>query len=614
MNENRPGPDLILPRRLLHWARLQPHQTALRQKEFGLWRAHDWADYARMARGFARGLMDLGMAAGEHVAILSESRREWVVAQLGTNLAGGVVVGIYPTSPAAEIDDLMARADVAWLVCEDQEQYDKALEIRHNLPGLRGIMVIEARGVLRRREITEGVHDFTEVMEAGARADATDPSALDARLAPLTPDDPALMVFTSGSTGRPKAAILSYRNISAAGDGVAQAWNLRESDSVVSYLPLCHVAEQVFTVQLPLAVGYTVNFAESLRTVQSDLREIGPSVFLGVPRIWEKMNASISIKIMETGRLRRAVFERAMATLRPLASKPRGRWSLGERLQYGFWYVLILRALLNFIGLRRARYCFSGAAPISPELLTFFRILGVPLREVYGMTETCGIALGQQSETSPVGSIGLPIPGLEARIAPDGALLMRGAQIFAGYYKHPEATAEALQNGWLDSGDMAEMLGDEFRIVDRKKDIIITAGGKNISPSEVENALKSSPYIREAIVIGEGRPYVSALIQIDYETVGKWAESKSLAYTTYRSLAQNPAVRELIEKEVQRVCTPMPRVQQVRRFHLLAKELDHDDGEVTATMKVRRSAIHKAFAAEVEALYAAEEKKHTEQA
>ena len=612
MSTTRPGPEMILPRRLLHWAQIRPRDTALRQKEFGLWQRHDWADYARMARGFGRGLMDLGMNAGEHVAILSESRREWVVAQLGTNLAGGVVVGIYPTSPAGEIADLIQRADVGWLVCEDQEQYDKALEIRDSLPGLRGILVIEARGVLRSGHIPENVHDFNALMEAGAGADRADPAPLDKRLAELGEGDPALMVFTSGSTGRPKAAVLSYANINAAGDGVAIAWDLRQSDSVVSYLPLCHVAEQVFTVQLPLAVGYTVNFAESLRTVQSDLREIGPTVFLGVPRIWEKMNASISIKIMETGRLRRRLFERAMQVLRPQAERPRGAWGLGERLRYGFWYLLILRALLNFIGLRRARYCFSGAAPISPELLTFFRVLGVPLREVYGMTETCGIAIGQQSDHSPVGSIGKPIPGLEARLGPDGELHMKGAQIFAGYYRNPEASAEALQDGWLHSGDMAEAVGDELRIVDRKKDIIITAGGKNIAPSEVENALKSSPYIREAVIIGEGRPFVSALIQIDLDTVGKWAESRNLAYTTFRSLAVNPQVRELIEEEVKRACAPMPRVQQVRRFHLLTKELDHDDGEVTATMKIKRAAIQGAFAAEVEALYAPE--KETEKA
>jgi len=611
MHTDRPDPEMILPRRLLHWARVRPRAIALRQKEHGIWQAHDWADYARMARGLGRGLIDLGMTPGQHVAILGESRREWVVAQLGTNLAGGVTVGIYPTSPAAEIADLMQRADVAWLVCEDQEQYDKAQEIRASLPDLRGILVIETRGVLRGGGLPPNTHDFAAVVAAGIRSDAADPATLDARLAALGPGDPALMVFTSGSTGRPKAAVLTYRNIAAAGDGVARAWDLRQTDSVVSYLPLCHVAEQVFTVQLPLAVGYTVNFAESLRTVQSDLREIGPTVFLGVPRIWEKMNAAIAIKMMETGPLRRGLFETAMRSLRAQSGRPRARWGLAERLRYGLWYLLVLRALLNFTGLRRLRYGFSGAAPISPELLTFFRILGVPLREVYGMTETCGIALGQQSDASPVGSIGRPIPGLEARIGADGELLMRGDQIFAGYYRNPEASAEALQGGWLHSGDMAETPGDEFRIVDRKKDIIITAGGKNISPSEVENALKSSPYIREAVIIGEGRPFVSALVQIDPDTVGKWAEGRGLAYTTFRSLAENEQVRDLIAAEVRKVCAPMPRVQQVRRFHLLTKELDHDDGEVTATMKIKRAAIQRAFAAEVEALYQADRQTET---
>ncbi len=372
---------------------------------------------------------------------------------------------------------------------------------------------------------------------------------------------------------------------------------------MVSYLPLCHVAEQIFTVHLPLSVGYTVNFAESLRTVQNDMREIGPTLFLGVPRIWEKMHASIAIKIMETGSLSRRIFQAALGVLRPLANRPRGQWSLIDRLHYGVWYWIVVRALLNFIGLRRGRYCFSGAAPIGPELLTFYRTLGVPIRELYGMTETCGIALAQISDASPVGTVGVPVAGMEVALAEDGELLMRGAQIFSHYYQDDAATHAAKADGWLHSGDIAERAGNEFRIIDRKKDILITAGGKNISPSEVENALKSSPYIKEAIAIGDRRSFVSALIQIDAETVSKWAETKGITYTTFRSLAEHKVVHDLIAAEVARANSTMPQVQQVRRFHLLTKELDHDDGEVTATMKVRRSAIAKMFAAEIEGLY-----------
>ena len=597
---SRPPPEMVLPRRLLHWAETRGSAIALRQKEYGIWQAHDWAEYARMARHFGLGLVALGLTPGEHVAMLSESRREWVVAQLGTNLVGGVAVGIYPTESANEVDYLLTKADVTILVCEDQEQFDKALAIRSNLAKLRSIVVMDPEGI----EINEGdVHSFEAVLALGAREEERQPDLIERRVGRLTPEDPALMVFTSGSTGRPKAAVLTYRNINASGDAVAAAYGIHEGDSVVSYLPLCHVAEQIFTVHLPLSVGYTVNFAESLRTVQSDMREIGPTLFLGVPRIWEKMHASISIKIMETGPLPRRIFQAALAVLRPLANRPRGQWSLIDRLHYGVWYWLVLRALLNFIGLRRGRYCFSGAAPIGPELLTFFRTLGVPIRELYGMTETCGVALAQISDASPVGTVGVPIAGMEVALAEDGELLMRGAQIFSHYYQDDAATHAAKADGWLHSGDIAERAGDEFRIIDRKKDILITAGGKNISPSEVENALKSSPYIKEAIAIGDRRSFVSALIQIDAETVSKWAETKGITYTTFRSLAEHKVVHDLIAAEVARANATMPQVQQVRRFHLLTKELDHDDGEVTATMKVRRSAIAKMFADEIEGLY-----------
>jgi long-chain acyl-CoA synthetase len=315
------------------------------------------------------------------------------------------------------------------------------------------------------------------------------------------------------------------------------------------------------------------------------------------------MHASIAIKIMETGSLSRRIFQAALGVLRPLANRPLGRWSLIDRLHYGVWYWIVVRALLNFIGLRRGRYCFSGAAPIGPELLTFYRTLGVPIRELYGMTETCGIALAQISDASPVGTVGVPVAGMEVALAEDGELLMRGAQIFSHYYQDDAATHAAKADGWLHSGDIAERAGNEFRIIDRKKDILITAGGKNISPSEVENALKSSPYIKEAIAIGDRRSFVSALIQIDAETVSKWAETKGITYTTFRSLAEHKVVHDLIAAEVARANSTMPQVQQVRRFHLLTKELDHDDGEVTATMKVRRSAIAKMFAAEIEGLY-----------
>jgi len=598
----RPPFEHTLPQRLRFWARTRPDVVAFRQKDFGIWHPCTWAEFERLARHFGRGLARLGVTRGGHVAIVAESRKEWVIAQLGIGMVGAVTVGIYATSPANEIEYLLALSDATVVVCEDQEQVDKVLEIRGRLPLLEHVIVMDPRGL--RRYDRARLHDFEAVVASGAAAERDDPGLIDRVLAGQTGADVALMIFTSGSTGRPKGAMISYANIAAVAESAIAMYGFDERDTLVSYLPLCHVAEQTFTVFLPLAVGATVNFGESLRTIQTDLREISPRIFLAVPRIWEKLHASMYIKAAEAGGLRKRLFERAFAAVRGFAARPRARWSLAQRVGYALWYLLVFRALLNFIGLRRARIAFSGTAPIAPELLDFYRILGVPVREIYGMTEVSGLATGQRSDESPAGTIGEAVPGLEARLAADGELLMRGPTVFVGYYKDPQATAAAVDDeGWLHSGDVAEWVGAELRMVDRKKEIIITSGGKNVSPAEVENALKTSPYIREAVAVGERRHFVAALIQIDYETVGKWAEDNGITYTNYRNLAENPKVRTLIQAEIDRVNARMPRVQNVRRFHLLAKELDHDDGEVTATLKLRRREINERYADLIDALY-----------
>jgi long-chain acyl-CoA synthetase len=595
-------PQGTLPQKLLHWARTRPDAIAFRQKDYGIWQPYTWADYARLARHFGLGLTALGLPHGGHVAIISENRKEWVIAQLGLGMVGGVTAGVYATSPAPEVEHLLVSSDAVMAICEDQEQVDKVLEIRGRLPLLGRIVVIDPKGM--RRYDKTGLSTFEEVLELGAAYERTHPTLVDERLAQQTVHDVALMIFTSGSTGKPKAAMLSYDNMNAATEGALAIYGFSAEDTVVSYLPLCHVAEQSFSVFFPLAVGCTVNFAESLRTVQTDLREIGPSLFLGVPRIWEKLHASIHIRVSQSGALRRRLFERATEAVRPFADKPRDSWTAGQRMRHALWYALVFRSLLNFIGLRRCRLAFSGTAPIAPDLLTFYRALGVPIREIYGMTEVSGISTGQRSGASPTGTVGAPIPTVELKLAADGEVLMRGRTVFKGYYRNPQATADAIDaDGWLHSGDVGEWTGDEVRIVDRKKDIMITSGGKNISPSEVENTLKFSPYIKEAIAIGERRNFVSALIQIDYESVGKWAEDHGIAYTNFRNLAENPKVRDLVQAEVDKANARMPRVQNVRKFHLLTKELDHDDGEVTATMKLRRRSIAEKYGDVIEALY-----------
>ncbi|MBX3642165.1 MAG: AMP-binding protein [Rubrivivax sp.] len=599
--------SLPLPQQLQHWARVQPDGVALRQKINGVWRPVTWSQYAERSRWFGLGLLDLGLRPGQKVAVLSENREEWVFAQLGTAMVGGITAGVYPTSPAHEIEYLLALSEAPIIVCEDQEQLDKVLEVRERLPLLHTLVVIDARGL--RRYARDRLYDFDDVVERGRDYEARHaPQAAEATRGPAL-DDIGLIVFTSGSTGRPKAAMMSWRGLGAAARGLNSMLGCRPGDELVSYLPLCHMAEQMFSVHIPISVGATVNFAESLRTVQEDLRELSPQVFFGVPRVWEKFHASIQTKIREAGGLRRAVYERAFAALGDAAATPRSRWSLTQKLQWGLWYVVVLRALLNYVGLRRCRVAVSSGAPIAPEILKFFRTLGVPIREAYGLTEASGATTMQPGDESPVGTVGVAYPGIELQLADDGEILVRGDVVFRGYLNNDEATREAVDaDGWLHTGDVARWedgpAGRELRIVDRKKDIMITAGGKNITPSEIENALRFSPYIKEAIVIGDRRRFVSALIQVEFESTSKWAEEQGLTYTHFRSLVELPPVRELIQREIDAVNARMPQVQQVRKFHLLVKELDHDDGEVTATMKVKRKSIGEKYAEVIERMYA----------
>jgi len=597
-----------LPQQLRAWARARPDAVALRQKDYGIWEPFTWAQYEQAARHFGLGLVKLGLPEGGHCAVISENRKEWVFTQLGCGLVGAVTVGVYPTSPAAEIEYLLQASDAVVVVCEDQEQLDKVLEVRKRLPALTHLVVMDPRG-LRHYQVPN-LHTFEEVSALGEAFGREQPRLVDERQARQTMNDTALMIFTSGSTGRPKAAMISYGNIAAMAAGTDAVYRCSPADSMVSYLPLCHVAEQIYTVYLPLHSGAVVNFAESLRTVQTDLREIAPTLFLGVPRIWEKLHASIETKIRETGGVRKSLYTRALAATMPFADLPPERWSVSQRLTHWLWSLLVLRSLNNFIGLRKCRLALSGAAPIAPDMLRFFRALGVPIREGYGMTETAGVVCVQRSAASPVGTVGVAVPGVDLRIADDGELLVRGPTVFKGYYRNEAATREAIDSeGWLHTGDVAQAVptpdGDEIRIVDRKKDIMITAGGKNITPSEIENALKFSAYVKEAVVVADRRPFVAALIQIDFDTVSGWAEEQGLAYTHFRSLATHERVRELVRAEVDRANARMPPVQQVRSFHLLTKELDHDDGEVTATLKIKRKSIADKYAAEIDALYGA---------
>ena len=600
MPDDRAVKPQTLPQWLRHHARQRPQGLALRQKRFGIWHPVSWAEYWQRARAIGMGLRELGLKQGAHIGIISENRIEWVLAQLGAGAIGAVTVGVYATSPAPEVAYVLQHGDCEIVFCEDQEQADKVLETWHELPKLRRIVVMETKGF--RAYNASKVISFDALEALGARADAKEPTYVDGLVDAQRPEDIAIIIYTSGSTGKPKGAMISYANIAAAVPGYAERLKLDANSTTLSYLPLCHVAEQALTTFAPLQYGMMVNFGESLRTVQEDLREVAPSLFLGVPRIWEKMHSAIHIKTLESGRLNRMLVRRAFAACEPFALT--GRRTLRQKLVFALWYALVFRPLQNFIGLRRTRICVTGAAPIPPKVFMFFRTMGLPLIEVYGQTESSGGVTGQLAADVKLGTVGPAVDGAEIRIAEDGEVLVRGGMVFAGYYNDPELTRRTIVEGWLHTGDIAEWCDGHLKIVHRKKDVIITSGGKNLSPSLIENAMKASPFIKECIVLGDARKYVTALIQIDFENVGKWAEQKGLAFTTFRSLAEHPAVSRLISEEVENANDDLAPVEQVKRFHLLTKELDHDDGEVTATMKVRRASIQAKFAAEIEGLYA----------
>jgi long-chain acyl-CoA synthetase len=595
---------LTLPQMLREQARRQPRRVALRQKEFGIWKPLDWGSYFERASHFGLGLRALGLQPQGHVAVISENRIEWVLAQMGAGLAGLITVGVYPTSPANEVAYVLAHADVDVIVCEDQEQTDKVMAVLDQLPRLIKVIVIEKKGLRSYAPAQrERIATFDEIEALGRQADAAQADLINRTLARQTLDDIGLMIYTSGSTGKPKGAMISYGNMLGVMPGIVERLRLNAETTHLSYLPLCHVAEQMLTCFVPLYLGSQVNFGESIRTVQEDLREVAPSMFLGVPRIWEKLHAAIAIKMEETGRLRRWLYERAITACAPFAEKAAWQRTVGERLRFHLAYWLIFRALQNFIGLRRAKVALTGAAPIPAETVRYFRTLGVPLVEVYGLTESTGMIAGHRLDNVHIGNVGEPTLGVETRIGAEGELLVRGEMVFQGYYKDEAASAKALQDGWLHTGDVVREEAGCLRIVDRLKDIMITAGGKNLTPSEIENAVKSSPYVKECVVVAEGRKFVSALVQIDYDIVGKWAESRRLAFTHFRSLAELPQVRALVEEEIGKANARLAQVSHIRRFHLLTKELDHDDGEVTATMKVRRASVYKTYAGEIEGMY-----------
>ncbi len=600
-----------LPQLLRLRARTQAKDLAMREKVRGVWRRITWADYEEKVMRFARGLQVLGFRRGDRFCIAGEDTPEWIYADIAVQGLGGVSIGIYPTNSWVELQYIVRHSQSRFVVCGDQEQMDKALracEEEGGLPLVERLIGVDMKGMSHYAD--PRILSFADV---AALSDDMPRAELEAwwerALAGVGPDDISVIVYTSGTTGAPKGAQLRPVNLLHSADALARIYGLNKSNyEALCYLPLCHVAERICSITMHLRTGGVVNFAESIDTVPQNICEIGPTMFLGMPRTWEKHRLNALTRLKEARWYQRKlfefVFERSYARLaRRQETGAQPGWL--ERLEHWVFSLLIFRSAVRHMGLNHSLVRVCGGASVSPETLRFFEVLGLPVYQVYGLTEGGGINFAQYPGRRVHGGAGPPIDGIEYRLAPDGEVLLRGPTVYAGYLFDDKATAEVLDtDGWLHTGDIAEpAAGGEIRIIDRKKAIIITSGGKNIAPSEIENGLRESPYIREAIILGEARHFVSALIQIDPEVVGKWAQEQRLPYTNYRSLAALPEVYQLISAEVDRVNQRLARVENVRKFVILNKELDQDDGELTATQKVKRAAIERKFATEIAGIY-----------
>lgn len=580
-----------------------PDVQATCHYEDGAWKSTSWADLGEQIQSFALGLRKMGLPKDQAVCIIADTCRDWMITDLGVISAGGVTVGVYTTITAQQTQYIIDHSEARIVVVQNRTLLNKLQEVRDELDRVETVIVMDTDGVDMTRD---SLLPWQDVLRMGREADADSRESLLQEHRAEKEDRVVTYIYTSGTTGPPKGAMLTHRNLLSLAEAFSETAHFFPEDEVVSYLPLCHIAERLMSVILALYAGYTVNFAESLETIQENLYEIAPTIFVGVPRIWEKMHSSIQIRMKDASWFKRRAYSFWMPIGRKMVEKSlqSGRDSLGQRVLYGLGYFCLYRYILDKMGLLQVRLAISGSAPISPEILKFYKALGLEISEVYGQTEGSGVSHIHHGNDRKIGSVGRPLPGVEFKLAEDGEILFRGNTLFKGYYRDPKATKAALGDGWMRTGDVG-VLDEEgyLYITDRKKDIIITAGGKNIAPSEMENRLKCSPYVNQAIVVGDAKPYLSAIIQIELDTVSKWAMDHKIAYTTFKSLAENPEIYDLIRKEVDEANKEFARVESIKKFVLLDKELDHDDDELTATMKVRRKSVEKKFKDLIHTMY-----------
>jgi len=607
----QPRQDVVVPGETvpaIFWnaERMRSDRIWMRQKEFGIWRSWTWRQTAEAVREIAGGLMAIGFAPGECASILANTVVEWVFADLAVLSCGGVANGIYPTDAASQAHYLCEDSRTTVLFVEDDEQLDKALTVRAALPLLRQVVVFDMEGL---RDLDDtGVMSLDALREMGRDYLESHPQELAQRVAACRPEDLAILVYTSGTTGKPKGAMHSHRGLVHTMRGYNTLVAQDERDERMCFLPLCHIAERMGGEYFAMYTGAILNFVENPETVPENVREIAPTVFTAVPRVWEKFYSGVMIAQKEASGLQQAAYGWSIGVGTDIAERVLAGQAIDGLLRFKFrlarW--LALDNVRKLIGIHRARFLVTGAAPISPELVKWYLALGVPMLEVWGMTESCGASTGVPAARIKPGSIGPAAGYNEVRLDPaTGEILVRGINVFMGYLNLPEKTAETIDaDGWLHTGDVGTVDGDGyFRITDRMKDIIITAGGKNITPSELENELKFSPYITDAVVIGDARPYLTVIVMIDQENVEKFAQDHDVPFSNYESLTRAQEVQELIQAEIDRVNAKFARVEQIKKFFLLETQLSAEDEELTPTMKLKRKLVQTKYAERIETMY-----------
>jgi long-chain acyl-CoA synthetase len=582
-------------------------EPAIREKTFGIWQPTSWRQWLEISKDIAYGLHAIDFRPGDTASIIANAVPEWVFADIGILCAGGISSGIYPTDSAAQVEYLVNDSRTRVIFAEDEEQLDKVLSCRARCPTLQKIIVFDMEGLSGFSDpMVMSLAEFT----AMGRNHIDGRAALwDEMVASRGADDLAILVYTSGTTGPPKGAMHSNRGVTHQMRHANDLFPSTDREERLVFLPLCHVAERVGGYYTSLALGSVMNFAESPETVPDNLREVQPTAFLAVPRIWEKFYSGVTIALKDATPFQNWMYRRAMAVgYRMTEGKLDGETpSLALRLANRAAYWLVFRNIRRMLGLDRCRIAFTGAAPIAPDLIRWYLALGIDMREVYGQTENCGVATLMPSDRIKLGSVGKAAPWGEVRISPEGEILIKGDYVFMGYLNQPERTAETIDaRGWLHTGDVGSIDNEGFvKITDRMKDIIITSGGKNITPSEIENQLKFSPYISDTVVIGDKRPYLTCLVMIDQENVEKFAQDHDIPFTNYASLCRAVEVQDLIQREIEAVNANFARVETIKKFFLIERQLTPEDEELTPTMKLKRNFVNKRYAIEIEAMYSA---------